>query len=166
MRKVETVTVRKGLHYYWRQPKKRRHKIRTDQGCQLYMCSYNMPKVYYRLSCTRASSIEAANKNVETPGPSNETRNLRSEGESFDFKTHCLLCVEEAKPPDVKLPSAQVPMHWRRSIHNVETTHAQNKIHELIQLRDDEWASIVHKRIVNVIDMFAAECRYHLDRYN
>ena len=60
---------------------------------------------------TRASSIEAANKNVETPGPSNETSNLRSEGESFDFKTHCLLCAEEAKPPDVKLPSAQVPMH-------------------------------------------------------
>lgn len=154
----ETVNVKRGLPAIIAASIRRGDNVHEQVPNTNSVCVHKQCRRDY----TRASSIEAASKTDRPSGSVDEdARQLRSEQKAFDFKNHCLFCGEEAKPPDVKYPA-----HRRRSVHNVETVRTANKISDLIQERDDDWARTVHKRILNVVDLFAAESRYHLDCYN
>lgn len=57
------------------------------------------------------------------------------------------------------------PLKYRRQIHHVMTLEFKQTILRACDNRDDEWSGKVKARLLDVIDLVAAEARYHGDCY-
>ena len=111
--------------------------------------------VMCRKSYTRESNIAAA-----INPPPRKVKTLRSSLLPFNFKLHCLFCgdkcdlsAEKKKPLD------------RRNIYEIRTTTCKQSICSASVARDDEWGHMVGARIEGVIDLVAAEAKYHNSCY-
>lgn len=107
-----------------------------------------------RKSYNQDKRIEAAQKSLETPSTS---RHQRSD---FDFKSNCLFCGSDASPTFVKREMKK-PVNKRNVVRLISTISVKDTILSTAKTRDDEWGAIVTQRIVNEIDLVAAEGRYH-----
>lgn len=77
----------------------------------------------------------------------------------FDFKRDCLLCKNNAVY-DPKYPSRH-----RTQIHEESTIEIKQTIIKACDDRNDEWGCKVKARLLDVIDLVAAEARYHCPCY-
>ena len=87
---------------------------------------------------------------------------LRSELTKFDSKLQCLFCGETAD----KIAEQKKPRKYRKSIHEVTTMVLQETVREKAKERNDKLGYLVLSRIDSVIDLVAAESKYHRKCYN
>ena len=102
----------------------------------------------------------APNKDIEEPHK--KLLCLRSELTEFDIKLHCLFCGETAN----KTAELKKPRKYRRSIHEVATLTLQETVRARAKERNDKLGYLVLSRIDSVIDLVAAESKYHRKCYN
>ena len=81
----------------------------------------------------------------------------RSSMIQFNFKQHCLFCGDEC---DMAIETKK-PLARRKSIHEVRTMTCKSTIANAASERGDEWRPLVVWRVQSVIDLVAAEARYH-----
>ena len=86
---------------------------------------------------------------------------LRSVVQEFNFKTHCFFCGEEASTR-VEKKGAKL----RREIYEFRTTEIRDKVIVRAQKRNDQWGDVVLARAKSVIDLVAAEAKYHKQYYS
>lgn len=107
-----------------------------------------------RQNYTRPSNIKAALKSQNSE-PSTSQRFLRELQNTFDFKHDCLLCGEHA------VFDPKLPFKYRTQIHEVSTIEIKQTLINACNDRNDDWARKVKSRLLDVIDLVAAEARYH-----
>ena len=84
--------------------------------------------------------------------PSNTSRTLRRSVGSFNFKDNCMFCGQIIKNFEERKKMAVIP---------VRTFQFRETILKVCNTRSDLWAANVHARLLSVIDLPAAEARYH-----
>ena len=85
---------------------------------------------------------------------------LRSKESEFNFLCDCIFCGENASI-EFHEKQSKKPVSERETVHHVETLHIKDTILKYCEQRDDDWGKIVNARICNVVDLVAAEARYH-----
>lgn len=111
---------------------------------------------------TRSSSIKAyiaSSKNIEDFESSSAPIKRRSDFQKFNFKEHCLFCGMDA------VVNPKTPTHYRKPVHLVHTLTIKQTISKYIENRNDDWGDLVRSRLEGVVDLVAAEGRYHSDCY-
>ena len=108
-----------------------------------------------RKNYTRQSSIKA----VLQPSP--KKKPLRSSMIQFNFKQHCLFCGDDC---DMTIETKK-PVARQKSIHEVRTMTCKSMIANAASERGGEWGQLVLSRVQFVIDLVAAEARYHSNSY-
>lgn len=101
------------------------------------------------------ASLKAKKKNAPTVIAAR-----RSSIPSFDFKTTCLFCVEDASVEFIKRQTKRIVAR-RDTVHVISTMQVKENILEAARKRGDTWGEVVSMRITNVADLVAAEGRYH-----
>ena len=79
----------------------------------------------------------------------------------FYFKIYCFICGNIA---DVELEVKQ-PVKDRSFIHLATTMHIKQSIVHIAEEHTDDWGNVVLQRLGTVIDLIAAEGRYHRGCY-
>lgn len=122
----------------------------------IYFSNINKIKVHnkFRENYTGPCNIKVAALKARCAEPSTSQHYLREVEDRFDFKRDCLLCKKYAVY-DPKYPSK-----YRTQIHEVSTIEINQTIIEACDDRNDEWGCIVKARLLDVIDLVAAEARY------
>lgn len=108
-----------------------------------------------RKNYTQAGNIGAAVNRLEHPSTSRTTR-----GPTFDFINKCFLCGEDASKAFIARESKK-PISKREFVSEVRTLTFKPKIEEIAEERKDDWGGQILDRLQNVIDLVAAEGRYH-----
>ncbi|XP_076040412.1 glutamate--cysteine ligase isoform X1 [Oratosquilla oratoria] len=103
----------------------------------------------------RAETFQARQKTSQVP-----TTSLRSQELQFDFLHDCLFCGKDASSDFLKKESKKY-LGDRESVHCIEMLHVKDTILKAGEMRKDEWGKEVCTRICNVVDLVAAEARYH-----
>lgn len=113
-----------------------------------------------RKNYTRESSIQAAGKTkaTEVPKSSPVKKKLRSFSDEFDFQTRCLFCAELCEEINPK-----TPVEKRRKFSRVMTLPFRNNLISECDKRNDGFGRKVKERVLSVLDLVAAEARYHHD---
>jgi predicted nucleic acid-binding Zn ribbon protein len=98
-------------------------------------------------------SNTSGSRSVDNP------RLIRSRLQNFEFKLHCVFCGNQADPKaEIKSQSSRhVSIVTTMKIKETVTTHAEK--------RNDDWGQVVLAGINSVIDLVAAEARYHTTCY-
>ena len=102
----------------------------------------------------------APSKGIEEPP--NKVPHLRSELTQFDINLQCLFCGETSD----KIAEQKKPRKYRRSIHEVTILVLQETVWEKTKECNDKLGYLVLSRIDSVIDLVAAESKYHRNCYN
>lgn len=95
---------------------------------------------------------DSKKRTLQEPIPSTSSRLLRGHVESFSFKDNCLFCGCLITDSEIRKKSAVIP---------VRTFQFRETIVQVCNTRSDLWAANVHSRLLSVIDLPAAEARYH-----
>ena len=103
----------------------------------------------------RAETFQARQKTSQEP-----TTSLRSLDLRFDFLHDCLFCGKDASSEFLKKESKK-HLDDRESVHLIEMLHVKDTILKAGEMRNDEWGKEVCTRICNVVDLVAAEAKYH-----
>lgn len=93
-------------------------------------------------------------------------RLLKSQCSDFDFKRDCLLCGTECKPKDSKNPHRWVLVRQCTTVDRGSDITLKQKLENLCDERQDQWANEVMARLSGVIDLHAADAQYHVPCYN
>jgi len=91
--------------------------------------------------------------------PSTSTLSTRSSLPAFDFKRDCIFCNKEASFKTETKKSQK----YRRSIHEVATLEIRSTIIAKAKNRADGWEESVLAKLNSVVDLVAAEAKYHRD---
>ncbi len=78
----------------------------------------------------------------------------------------CVLCGNECQPKDPKNPHRWVEVRQCRTVDRGDDITFKQKLENLCDERQDQWANEVSARIRGVIDMLAADGQYHVHCYN
>ena len=130
---------------------------------ELHIKLHDVTSAYVHEVCrklyTRPSSIASALKIANTSSSNKDIlpgRELRSSVSSFKFKIHCILCGNEATSDNSRL------LHnLKQPISEVATLEVRETLIRAAIARGDEWGEVVRARLDAVIDLVAAEGRYH-----
>ena len=109
-------------------------------------------KVYTK--ARRAEYFRSRQEHPQVP-----TTSRRSLTPDFDFLNDCVFCGEEGSYNFLKKQSKKLSSE-RETVHRVETLQVRESILKAGEMRNDEWGRKV-TRISNVVDLVAAEARYH-----
>lgn len=92
--------------------------------------------------------------------PENPVRNRNKRITDFNFKNDCLLCGKDASSEYVKNEMRKKP-NKRDLVSNVTTLKFKESLLVSAKKQDDAWGARVIQRIINEIDLVAAEGKYH-----
>jgi hypothetical protein len=107
-----------------------------------------------RKKYTHPSALSKIASTVENEYSEPPKKVLRSCVDEFDFKTHCLFCGELANINIEKKKAQQ----YRKSVHEVRTLEIKDTIRKHAMKVNN---NTVLRRIDNIIDLVAAEYKYH-----
>lgn len=111
-----------------------------------------------RKNYTRADYVK---KTTEKPTDKIQEQTLRSSFKSFDFQNNCLVCGKEICIEKEN----KKPKQYRKDIRNVTEIRMKEKLVEICNQRDDDLGKQILVRLSNIIDLVAAEGKYHLSCY-
>lgn len=114
-----------------------------------------------RKNYTRPSSIKSSTKSSTV---SHESHNVttRASALKFDFEKSCIICGNEADGEKEK----KLPQKYRRTICEISTLDLINNLKCIAEQRGDDLGKQVKERLSGIIDLVAAEGRYHRDCYS
>jgi hypothetical protein len=115
-----------------------------------------------RKSYTREDTIRAAvNKAPTTDSESSSPvkAKLRTK-EALKLKNKCLFCFEEISELSLEKEKKK-PLGKRRKVSEVRSIPLRDTILEQAKARNDKWGKAVAKRVINVVDLVAADAKYH-----
>ena len=120
------------------------------------------------VSPANLSSVKKRQSEQASTSQGEKKRLRSSEGAVFDFKEHCLFCLD-VTPCSLEGEDSKVPSRYRQSVSLVQTDKLadgrdfRNKLLDVCNERNDTLACVVRKRIIGagVSDLHALDARYH-----
>ena len=116
----------------------------------LLYCEVNCLKVLVHAKCRRDFTDPKRQKPL-TDDPV-QVKRLRSSLPDFSWKTCCFFCRENAKID---------PRHPNKNLRAAQTLTFRNSVMQQCDIRKDPWADEVRGRLLDCIDLVAAEGIYH-----
>lgn len=152
----KTVTVTRGLQTLFNTSKRRQDGLHEYFSDVNSLTVHSECRKYYTMPSLIAKEISQRDHATVCERPTKRTKDT-----GFNFKTHCLFCGEEAS---VKVETKKAKK-YRKVVHQIETLESLNSLKKKAEERKDDKGETVLRRISNVIDLVAAEGRYHENCY-
>ena len=93
-------------------------------------------------------------------------RFFKSQSGDFVFKRDCLFCGEVCKPKDSKNPQRWQQVRQCATLERDSDISFKERLENICEDRQDNWANEVATRISGIIDLPAAYAQYHVSCYD